>query len=632
MLDTPVRLLLIEDDPDDYIITRRLLQKGRQAFELDWHKTYEAGLDAVLSHPYDVALVDYRLGPRTGLQLIEDARARGAATPLILLTGQGDLDTDLQAMMAGAADYLSKNHIDAQLLERSIRYALERHRADERIREQAELIDKARDVIMALDLKGQVTYWNKSAEDVLGWHADEVTTDHLAEGDLRDSDAWKQVLMRGAWSGEWLPTTKSGADIVLDSRWTLVRDSFGEPRSVLMIKTDITERKKLELQFLRSQRMESIGTLVGGIAHDLGNLLVPVLLGVEVLQTRLATDEKSSRTLSMIQKSAQRGSDMVRQVLAFARGVEGERHRLHPGRILDEVMHIVDQTFPRTVAVTTDVSPDLHAVIGDATQLQQVLVNLCVNARDAMPSGGELHIEGSNVELTEENELLELLNAESGTYVCIAITDTGTGMPPDVLAKVFEPFFTTKPTGKGTGLGLSTVYSIVRSHGGFVNATSEVGEGTTFSVYLPMASETHRPEPLAADRQDLRGHGEHILLVDDEDALLDVTQDLLEDAGYMVTAAQGGDEAIAFLNRYGSDFDILLTDLMMPGIDGLAVIKHAQALHAELPILANSGLATDRAAEVLAAGAAVCLPKPCPPERLFATLRDLLDAKPSPSA
>ena len=456
-------ILLIEDDEDDYMITQALLSKAQSIdCDLDWAQSYDEGIEAIVSNTYDACLVDYRLGAQTGLDLLEEVNRRGGVpTPIILLTGQGDLEVDLHAMQAGAADYLSKDEIDAPLLERSIRYAVERKEAEQRIREQAQLLDKARDAIMAYDMEGRVVYWNKSAERLTGWSEDEMmgetARERLYAADQQDKlrSCYDTMMEEGEWTGELDLQSKDGDELIVESRWTLVRNSAGEPKHVLVINTDITERKRLESQFLRSQRMESIGRLVGGIAHDLGNLLVPILLGVKVLTRRFGDDPKAERTLSMIQKSAERGSDMVEQVLAFARGVEGERVALQSGAIIEEVEKITGETFPERVTVETDVQDDLPQIVGDATQIQQVLMNLSVNARDAMPDGGTLSLRAYPTDVTDA-DAKRTIDAEPGRYVCIEVADTGTGIPDDVVDKIFEPFFSTKPEGEGTGLGLST--------------------------------------------------------------------------------------------------------------------------------------------------------------------------------
>lgn len=626
-----LNILLIEDDEDDYMITRALLSKAQTIdCDLDWADSYDEGIEAILGNAYDACLVDYRLGARTGLDLLDEVNRRdGVRTPIILLTGQGDLEVDLHAMQAGAADYLSKDEIDAPLLERSIRYAVERREAEQRIREQAQLLDKARDAIMAYDMEGRVVYWNKSAERLTGWSEEEMmgetARERLYAPDQQEKlrSCYDTMMEEGEWTGELDLQNKDGDDLVVESRWTLVRDSAGDPKHVLVINTDITERKQLESQFLRSQRMESIGRLVGGIAHDLGNLLVPILLGVKVLMQRFGDDEKAERTLSMIQKSAERGSDMVEQVLAFARGVEGERVAIQPGTIIEEVEKITGETFPEAVEVRTDVPDDLHQIVGDATQIQQVLMNLSVNARDAMPDGGTLTLAAHNATVSPDDARRNI-EADPGDYVCIQVSDTGTGIPDDVVDKIFEPFFSTKPEGEGTGLGLSTAYSIVKSHDGFIDVQSEKGEGTTFRVYLPMA-EKDAERRASGDAAELReGSGELVLVVDDEEFILDTAKETLEGVGYRTLTAGGAEAALEIIQEHGSEVDAVITDLRMPHINGLDLIRALRTDHPDLPIVAASGLADGRTDEAVEAGAQTFLAKPFTAEKLQAALQDVL--------
>ena len=626
-------VLLVEDDEDDYLITKALLDKAQTIdCTLDWVASYEEGHAAMLRDAYDAYLVDYRLGARTGLDLLEDVNEQGGVQgPIILLTGQGDLEVDLQAMEAGAADYLSKDQIDAPLLERSLRYAVEREAAERRIREQAKLLDRARDAILAYDMEGQIIYWNEGAERLTGWSKGEILGEwaHACLYDPEEENKLQQchetMMETGEWMGELRMRTEDGDERIVESRWTLVRDADGSPKHVLVINTDVTERKRLEKQFLRSQRMESIGRLVGGIAHDLGNLLMPISLGVKVLRRRLEqTDEKIEKTLSMIRKSAERGGNMVEQVLAFARGVEGERVALQVDAIVEEIEDITDETFPESIAVRVGVADELPQVLGDATQIQQVLMNLCVNARDAMPEGGTLSIDARPVELTEA-EAERTLDAEPGPYVCVRVADTGTGMPDDMVDKVFEPFFSTKEEGEGTGLGLSTAYSIIQSHDGFIDVESEEGEGTTFWVYLPVSEEPDERRSGGDGSVSSRtGNGERVLVVDDEEFVLETTREVLRDGGYRVLGAEDGNEALRQLDEYDGEIDAVITDLRMPNMDGLDLIGTLRARHPNLPIIAASGMANGRSEEALQAGAHAFLGKPFSEEELRGVLHEAL--------
>lgn len=625
-----LHILVIEDDEDDYFLARRLLSKARGiTCSIDWAQTYDEGLERITAREYDVALIDYRLDAQTGIDLLREALQQGCETPMVLLTGQGDLRVDLEAMAAGAADYLVKGQIDAQLLERSIRYARERKRADVRIRDQAQLLDKARDAISAFDLEGRVIYWNKSAEETTGYRVEEVEGKRIGDklyAGRQDTlqEVWEHVLSEGEWIGELQQTRKDGRTVVVESRWTLVRDAIGNPKSVLVIHTDITERKELETQFLRSQRMESIGTLVGGIAHDLGNLLVPVLLGVQVLEKRFEGDPSTTRTLQMISRSAQRGADMVKQVLAFARGVEGERVPMNPGQVIREIERISLETFPREISFMVEVPDDVWKIKGDATQIQQVLMNLTVNARDAMPDGGRISVTLENVDVGKEH-MRTNIEAKLGPHVCITVTDTGEGIPPEVRDKMFEPFYTTKPVGKGTGLGLSTVYSIVKSHNGFVNVHSHPGQGTTFRIFIPATVESlgHSPDLEETDGS-ANGNGELVMVVDDEEFILELARETLESAGYQVVTAKDGHEALNIFDRRKQELHAIITDLMMPNLDGVATIRELKARGAGMPIIAASGASGDRAAEAIKAGAELFLSKPFTATKLCRVLKDVL--------
>ena len=515
----------------------------------------------------------------------------------------------------------------------AIRYDItERKRAEERIREQAALLDKARDAIVVRGLDEKILYWNEGAERIYGWTAEEATGRTARElrllSELNEAQFEKgqrAVRERGEWSGEMRQWTKSGAEITVESRWTLVRDDREEPQSILVINTDVTERKKMEAQFLRAQRMESIGTLAGGIAHDLNNVLSPILMAVQMLQLKVA-DEGVQEWLEILRVNAERGADMVRQVLSFARGVEGERVALQPKHLVKDVVKILKDTLPKSVSLSYEVPNDLWMVSADATQVHQVLTNLCVNARDAMPQGGELTLRAENVTLDDSYARMHL-EAKPGRYVMLTVTDTGAGVAPEVIGRIFEPFFTTKETGKGTGLGLSTALTIVRSHGGFINVYSEPNKGSQFSVYLP-AIETARVEQAERRRAEMpAGHGELVLVVDDEEAIRQITKGTLETFGYRVLTAGDGTEAVALYAQNRDEVAVVLTDMMMPFMDGPATIRALQKMNPQVRVVAASGLGgSEKAAEATALGVRMFLPKPYTAEKLLNALAEVLRA------
>jgi PAS domain S-box-containing protein len=469
----------------------------------------------------------------------------------------------------------------------------ERKQAEEKISEQAALLDITQDAIIVRDLDDTILYWSKGAENMYDWEADAVlgrkVSDVLYKIDSPQiTEAYDILTKRGDWRGELQQFTRTQTEFQVESRWTLVRNYAGRPKSVLMVNTDITEKKSLEKQFLRSQRMEGLGTLAGGIAHDLNNVLAPILMAVQMFNKRLH-DEQSKRILETLERSAKRGAGMVKQVLTFARGVEGERVILQPKHFINEMQNIVHETFPKTIRIQTDLPNDLWTISGDATQLHQVFLNLSVNARDAMPNGGTLTLSAANVHV-DEHFASKYFRARIGPYVVLSVTDTGTGIPPAVIDKIFDPFFTTKELGVGTGLGLSTVHSIVKNHDGFLNVHSELGKGTEFSAYFP-AHEVD--EPVGPEDKQIRlpsGHGELILIVDDEAAVCEIAKGTLESYGYRALTAHDGSDAVALFTLHKEEISLILTDILMPVMDGPQTIKAIRDLNPQVKIIASSGL------------------------------------------
>jgi PAS domain S-box-containing protein len=500
----------------------------------------------------------------------------------------------------------------------------ERHDAEARLREQAALIDSARDGIMVRDLNHVILAWNGGAERIFGWTASEAIGQDGVALLHRDAEAFQRatakLMATGHWAGELRKATKTGEEVVVDGSWTLLRHEDGSPKSVLIINTDVTEKRKLEAQYLRAQRMESIGTLAGGIAHDLNNMLAPILMSIELLRLSIP-DANAAGLLDTIHASARRGADLVKQVLTFARGVEGQREELTVVDAIRDVAKLARDTFPRGIEIVAAPGSDLWWVTGDRTQIHQVLLNLVVNARDAMPNGGHLEITATNVALDDQYAAMTP-EARAANYVVIQVADTGAGMPAGVRERIFEPFFTTKGVGEGTGLGLATVQAIVRSHSGFVTVYSEVGIGTTFKVYLPALDE-HRSRSTADGGELLpRGHGETVLVVDDEAAIRDISRQTLEAFGYSVMTATDGADALAIFVREGSAINAIITDIMMPIMDGPALIQAVRRLNPGVPIIAASGLTANRTGPMF--GIRHFLPKPYTADAMLRALRDVL--------
>lgn len=504
----------------------------------------------------------------------------------------------------------------------------EERRNLEALREQATLLDKAQDAILVRDLEHRVLFWNKSAERLYGWTAEEAVGRSVQDLINKDDEAFPAAtdatVKKGEWVGELEQTAKDGHKVIIEGRWTLVRDDAGNPKSILAINTDVTERKRLEVQFLRAQRMESIGTLAGGIAHDLNNLLAPIVMGIDLVK-QYGQQPNVMAILSTMEESAKRGTDLVKQVLSFARGVEGVRVRLQLGPIVGEVESIAETTFPKNINFTRDTPKDLWPVLGDPTQLYQVLINLCVNARDAMPSGGRLGVSACNMEIDEQFASMTP-GVEAGRYVVLEVSDDGCGMSRENADRAFEPFFTTKELGKGTGLGLSTVSGIVRSHGGAISVYSELGKGSVFRVYLP-AQNGSAADRVADPKLELlpRGRGECILVVDDEASILKITKQTLEAFGYKVIVADDGAQAIGLYAQRQAEIALVLTDMMMPVMDGPSLIRALRRINPNVRIIAASGLnGSDNVAKASDAGGKHFLAKPYSAERMLVLLKSVL--------
>lgn len=509
----------------------------------------------------------------------------------------------------------------------------ERKRSEATIREQAALLDIVPNAIVVRDLDDHITLWNAGAERLYGWTSGEVIGKPPFEILYRDNAevyaVAKQVLFEtGIWHGELHQLTQSGKPITVESRWMLLRNSAGEPDAILIVNSDITEKKKLEQQFLRAQRMESIGTLAGGIAHDLNNVLSPILLSVQILQRHI-TNELSQRMLSTLEASAKRAADLVKQVLTFARGIEGERVEIQVRHLVGEIEKIVNDTFPKSIQIQTAIPKDLWTLSGDATQLHQILLNLCVNARDAMPHGGLLKIRAENLNLDKHFATM-YADAMPGPYILLEVSDTGFGIPPSIQQKIFEPFFTTKDIGKGTGLGLSTVQAIVKSHNGFIDVLSEVGRGAKFRIYIPAIPASESKQAEHSDEELPLGNGELILVVDDEVSIREITKETLETYGYRVLTASEGTEAIALYAQQFSNIHVVITDVLMPIMDGLSTIRALQKMNPEIKIIAASGLTLNKGLiDTSNLNVETFLSKPFTAEKLLKTLASVL--RPSPS-
>ncbi len=519
---------------------------------------------------------------------------------------------------------------DRKVIQCNIRDITERKRTEALFRR---LVDSNAQGVVFWNLQGDITGGNDAFLRLMRYTREDLESGLITRAKMTPpeyAELDQRALAQMAASGVCTPyekeyIRKDGSRVPVIIGASVFEDSKEEGVAFVV---DLTEPKKLEQQFLRAQRMESIGTLAGGIAHDLNNILAPILMSIELLKLT-ATDPQAKKILETIEISSRRGADIVRQVLSFARGVEGEKMEVQIKHLLNDLEFIIKDTFPKNIRLRFSVPEETWTIWGDPTQMHQILLNLCVNARDAMPNGGSLDVTVENCEL---GELHTLANPEvkAGRYVLINVTDSGTGMTPAVLDKIFEPFFTTKELDHGTGLGLSTVMGIVKSHHGLIHVSSEPGHGTTFKVYLPAADISSPPGEERLEKLQLpRGKGETILVIDDEASILTIVGETLQQFGYRVLTATNGSDAVIAYARHTDEIALVLTDMAMPTMDGPVTIQALRRINPKVKIVTTSGLeANGGPAHAPELGVKHFLSKPYTTAALLKTIRAALDEPP----
>jgi PAS domain S-box-containing protein len=470
----------------------------------------------------------------------------------------------------------------------------ERKRAEEALRLESAALDAAANAIVITDRAGIIQWANPAFTSFTGYAVAEAAGKNpsalIKSGKHEPAfykNMWDTILGGQVWRGEIINRRKDGGFYTEEMTITPVRDQRGEITHFVAIKQDVTEKKMLESRLLRSQRLESVGRLASGIAHDLNNILAPMLMSAPVLREAIS-DPDIRQLVDTIESSAVRGAGVIKQLLTFSRGVEGERVPVQLKSLVMDMLNIIRETFPKNIIAAREAPASPWLVRGDATQLHQILMNLCVNARDAMPGGGKLTLELENIEV---NEAVASMNpgASPGRYVALGVTDTGTGISPENLDKIFEPFFTTKEVGQGTGLGLSTVIGIVKSHGGFIQVNSRMGQGTQFKVYLPACETPKDGEKKQKPDASPQGRGELVLLVDDEESIRRVARQTLERHGYRMIEASDGAQGLAQYTQHQSEVRLVITDVVMPFMDGPAFIRALRQLNPQIRIIAMSG-------------------------------------------
>ena len=450
------------------------------------------------------------------------------------------------------------------------------------------LFDHSNDAILLVADDGRYVDANPAACQLLGYTHDELVALNVqqvfaASDPAWAQGAWSEFLARGRTTGETPLRRKDGSVVVVD--YSAIAGIL--PGLHLTIWRDISERRTLQAQLLRQQRLESVGRLASGVAHDLNNILAPILMVPAMLRPYL-NDTSGLMLLATVENSARRGSVIVRQLLSFARGMPGEKHRMDLGKIVRDTLTIIHETFPKNIRVDWQAPAGECPVLGDSTQLSQVIINLALNGSDAMEKGGRLALALELADVAPE-DAAQTPGARAGRHAVFTVADHGHGITADHLDKIFDPFFTTKPFGQGSGLGLSTVLGIVRGHEGFVRVTSRIGAGTVVKVFLPVFAELSASPPPAAPARLPAGLGRMVLVVDDETAVRDIVRMVLVREGYRVMCAAGVDAALSQLQAVGGQVDLVLTDLAMPGVSGAQLIAQLARQHPRLPVLMMTG-------------------------------------------
>lgn len=573
----------------------------------------------------------------TGLARVTELHSRFNSLPILALIPAGEDRLALKVLEAGAAEYLVKETLTRELLQKAVKYAVERTRSEIAVRQSEhrfhELFENAKDILFTVDLEGNVTSLNKSAEEVMGWSRSEALQLNLKSLVAPEHLNLCSQMMQRILNEEPLQhfeismLRKDGRKVLLQASARLIY-SNGEKHGIQGMARDVTERRQLETMVQQSQKLEAIGRLSGGLAHDFNNLFCVISGHTELLTEQMEPTHPALKNLAQIKRAVDSASSLTRQLLAFSR-----KQVFHP-RILDLNAVVVDikTMLGRLVGEQIEFSTSLHPSLGnvrvDPVQLEQVLVNLVLNARDAMSQGGRLIIETGNVDF-EEGAGSKRPIVPAGKYAALSVTDNGRGMDEEAQSRIFEPFYTTKELGKGSGLGLATVYGIVKQSGGFIWVYSELGQGTTIRVYLPRVDSSSAPLLPGSPHSEVRQGSETVLLVENADSLRNLAKELLKASGYAVLDADSGREALRIASSFSGPIHLLLTDVIMPGMGGKQLAEQLISLRPATRVLYMSGYSNDGIVQsgILESGA-LLLEKPFTREILLRKVRQVLDEVP----
>ena len=643
-MSKPLRVLIVEDSENDALLLVRRLE--RSGFELAWKRveTVEGLRTALADQTWDIAFSDHSMPRFRGRDALAIVKEQGLDIPFVILSGAISEEEAVAAMQAGAVDYVRKDNLTRLIpvVERELRSAQERRKRQQAEAAQREsqarksaMLDSALDCIVTINHEGKLFEWNPAAEKTFGFRRAEVIGKELAELIIppalrqRHREGLARFLATGQSTilGKRIEMTAVGADgKEFPVEFSITRVPTEGPPIFTGFIRDITERKQIEQQLRRLQKMESIGQLAAGVAHDFNNILAVIQGHTDLILGEMVEGNEAKESLIQVAASAKRAANLTRQLLAFSRKQQMQAQDINLNEVVNNMFAMLGRLLGAHIVVQPVPKPNLPAVFGDVGMMEQVLLNLAVNARDAMPRGGQLTIctETGRIDETQARRNPE---ARSGDFVCLSVSDTGCGIAPEILPRIFEPFFTTKEVGKGTGLGLATAYGIVKQHQGWIEVVSQLGQGTTFNVFLPASSGTARQAQELISLASARGRGETILVAEDELALRLLAARILRNLGYEVLEAASGTEAIQVWEQHGRKVDLLLTDLVMPdGMTGRELAKSMETRESALKVIYTSGYApeTGETAFVFRGGINF-LQKPYQAQTLAKAIRDCLD-------
>lgn len=604
-MSNPLNILLVEDSEDDTLLLVNELKRGGYEPTLERVDTAEAMKAALEKKHWDIVIADYVMPHFSGLEALELLKESGLDLPFIIVSGTIGEDIAVETMRAGAHDYIMKDNLKRLMpaIQRELREAKTRMKhklIDEEHIRLSMAVEQAAEIIVITYPDGVIQYANPAFERITGYSLEEGTGQNISmmksgeHDNLFYKDLWDTISSGRVWKGHFKNRKKSGDIYEEEATISPVTDHSGKIISYVAVKRDVTDEIHLRRQLLQAQKMEAIGVLTGGIAHDFNNLLTTIRGFTELVMMKLNEADPMYNDLKHVRHASVRAADLTRQLLLFSRKQPMEFTSLNLNTTVNGLIKMLRRFIGEDVTINADLVPDIWAVKADEGNIEQVIMNLVVNARDAMPDGGDIVIKTENTTLGEEYCKV-VSYARPGRFIRLSIADTGIGMDNGVIRHIFEPFFTTKETGKGTGLGLAVVYGIIKQHEGWINIHSSPGQGSTFNIYLPAHPgkvESKAKETFSLER--LQGNGERILLVEDEADVREVHIKILRETGYIVFGAASAKEALDIFERENCNFHLVFSDMVMPDKTGLQLVDLLLSRRPELPVLLTSGYMDDK--------------------------------------